>query len=454
MILEAFSTAIESEEDEENRESLQASLSTLLSCVFEYEGVYQLMTVLLGWTASIDSAHLRARGCAYFALFCRVKYEDADLGTYGIDWVRRLVSLFDDRNDEVVDAAVDGMEALIKTVPKDDLENITVPLHHTLEGTGSAGHVLPGFQRPKGAAPLSAVFLAGLMNGTAEQREMGAYGLADIVERSSSDSIKPLMVSMIGPLIRTCGDRHMHQVKTAILYALSTMLQFPQHCKPFFPQLQRSFQKAVSDLSSNKVRTQAGIGLGRLMGHQARVDAVITELLTQVEPGNAGSASEVSYDLNDMSISGARALARVLEHAPADNVGSASRTAVTKLFEAVFANQGAHESYKTAIADVMGSFLVLGGTDADVARLVDTYISRASEGACDPAFASLCVLDMLGKAPEKLHAALKHPRKIARLVGGWVSDGPAIARPARDSRDLLRSRVPWNRDDGVLEVLE
>lgn len=451
-ILEAMTQSIESETNMATKTSIEESLSTLLSCIWEYEGVYQLMNVLLAWTGNNDSARLRERGCRYFSTFCKVKDEDADLGTYGIDWVRRLVSLFDDRNDAVVDEAVIALEALIKTVPKEDLESIVVPLRHVLEGTGMPGKDLAGFMRPRGAAPLGAIFLAGLMNGTAEEREQGAYGLADIVERTSAESIKPLIVSMIGPLIRSCGDRHQPQVKAAIVYSLTAMLRYPQHCKPFYPQLQRSFQKAVSDPYSVKVRTQAGVGLGKLMAYQARVDSVIVDLVGLIKPGNVPGHS-MSTDVIDLAISAAKALARVLEKAPAQNVGAPSRQAVEQLLSDVFQNAQAQDGFKSAIADVMGSYLLVAEA-GDIAALVHQFISTPNGIACDAHFASVCVNDMLNKEPERLYLALDMPRRLARLVGGWVNDGPSIARPARDSKDIMKTRVPWSRDDGVREVLE
>jgi hypothetical protein len=451
-ILEAMAESIEKEKDADIKESLLESLSTLLSCIWEYDGVYQLMNVLLGWTQSNDSASLRIRGCRFFTTFCTVKDEDADLGTYVIDWVRRLVGLFDDRNDTVVDEAVLALEALIKTVPKEDLESIVVPLRSTLESTGMPGKNLAGFERPRGAAPLSAVFLAGLMNGTAEQREQGAYGLADIAQRTSAESIKPLIVSMIGPLIRSCGDRHQPQVKVAILYALTAMLRFPLHCKPFYPQLQRSFQKAVTDPYSIKVRTQAGVGLGQLMAYQARVDSVITDLIGQSKTGIVAGNS-MSTDVIDLARSAAKALARVLESAPSANIGESSRTVLVEFLSDVFETPQAQEGFKIAVADVMGSYLRVAEV-SDIKGLMQKYICGDNGLACDALFASICVNDMLSKDPELLWNAVENPRKLARLVGGWINDGPAIARPARDSRDIMKTRVPWNRDDGVREVLE
>ncbi len=96
---------------------------------------------------------------------------------------------------------------------------------------------------------------------------------------------------MIGPLIRLCGDRHPPPVKAAILTSLDTMVRrIPALVRPFYPQLQRSYQKAVSDASSATVRTKAGVALGNLMGLQTRVDPVIAEL---VQGARAGLAKAV-----------------------------------------------------------------------------------------------------------------------------------------------------------------
>lgn len=455
-ILAALADSIESEEDEDDREVLVSSLEAIMTSIYEYDGVYQLMTVLLSWTGASDDAKLRARGCHYFATYCRVKAADADLGTYGLDWIRRLVSLFDDPNDNVVDEAVPAFDALVKTVPKEDLETIAVPLRHTLDSTGQSGKNLPGFQRPKGAAPLGAVFLAGLMNGTPDEREQGALGLADIVERSSAESIKPLIVSMIGPLIRACGDRHLPHVKAAILYALSAMLRFPQHCKPFFPQLQRSFQKAVGDPHSVKVRITAGKGLGRLMAHQQRVDGVISDLAAAASSGNIASAQATS-DMLDLATSAARALARVLEAAPASNISEATWQSVVAYFDGAFTTAGLQDQYKQAVADAIGSMAVSAPL-SDLEGLLSRHVvlDAGSTQPNDAALASLSVAECMEKAAENLHAAAPDgkPQRLARLVGGWVHDGPSIARPAREARDLMKSRLPWARDDAVREVLD
>lgn len=347
-ILTALSKALETEKDEEVRTDLQEAVSANLGAVTDVEGLHQLMLLLLGWCGH-ESLNRRIAGCNFFATFCTVKKPSVDLSEYVVDWIRRLVSLFDDRVPEVVEAAWGALDAVIKTVSKEEMEGLVVPMRRTVESTGMAGREVAGFCRPKGVGPIVPVFLAGLMNGTAEQREQGALGLADLVERTSADAIKPFVTIMVGPLIRMCGDRHAPPVKAAILVALNTMLlRIPQHVRPFYPQLQRSYQKAVADPTSPTVRNKAAVALGTLMGLQTRVDPVILELVAGARAGTgagaanaaaagaAGTFGAAAADPSDLADSFAMALANVLEKAPTKNIGAPSREAVASLIDDAF----------------------------------------------------------------------------------------------------------------------
>jgi hypothetical protein len=100
------------------------------------------------------------------------------------------------------------------------------------------------------------------------------------VERTAPDFLKPSIPTIAGPLIRIVGERVPSPVKAALLLSLTTLLSHvPQYVRPFFPQLQRTFTKNVSEPSSLLVRNRATEGLGVLMGLQPRVDPVVTELL-------------------------------------------------------------------------------------------------------------------------------------------------------------------------------
>jgi hypothetical protein len=229
-----------------------------------------------------------------FTVFCEVSNLDASL--YRIDWIRQLVTLLDDLQVPVHTAAWKALDSFVKSVPKDELEPLVVPLRRTIESTGAPGRTVPGFDLPKGASPMVPIIIAGLTTGSNEQREQAAYAIGDLVERTDEDAIKPFVVPFTGPLIRvaTQATTYPPGVKSSILCALTSMLErIPLFVKPFFPQLQRTFVKSLSDASSSAVRSKAVEALGVLMKNQPRVDPVIIELVVGVK-GN-GDAIATSF---------------------------------------------------------------------------------------------------------------------------------------------------------------
>ena len=274
----------------------------------------------------------RASACDLFSVFCEESELDSSL--YRVDWVRQLISLFDDLEVEVHTAAWKAFDTFVKSVPKDELEPLVVPLRRTIEGTGAPGRTVPGFSLPKGVAPTVPIIIAGLTTGSNEQRENAAYAIGDLVERTGESAIKPFVVPFTGPLIRvaTQATTYPPGVKTAILSALAAMLErIPNHVKPFFPQLQRTFVKSVSDPSSIVVRTRAADALGTLMRSQPRVDPVVTELVG----GARGSEEEIAASF-------VLALAQVVRSAVVHGgVGDKVRETCVELVHEAF--RGTHE---------------------------------------------------------------------------------------------------------------
>jgi hypothetical protein len=245
-----------------------------------------------------ESPQRRVNACNLFSIFCEKSELDASI--YRIDWIRQLVSLMDDRQVDVHTAAWKALDVFVKSVPKDDLESLVVPLRRGIEGLGSPGHHVPGFSLPKGVTPTVSIIIAGLTTGSNEQREAAAYAISDLVERTEESAIKPFVVPFTGPLIRvaTQATAYPPGVKNAILTALKTMLErIPAFVKPFFPQLQRTFVKSASDPSSLAVRNKACEALGVLMKNQPRVDPVVTELLAGVRSSEEEIASSLIQGL-------------------------------------------------------------------------------------------------------------------------------------------------------------
>ncbi len=246
---------------------------------------------------------------------------------YRVDWVRQLVTLLDDSEVVVHTAAWKAFDTFIKSVPKDELEPLVVSMRRTIESTGGHGRVVPGLNLPKGVQPMVPVIIAGLTTGSNEQRENAAYAIGDLITRTDESAIKPFVVPFTGPLIRVAAQSTTYPpgVKSAIMSSLTVMLEkIPNLVKPFFPQLQRTFIKAVSDPSSGAVRTRAATALGVLMRSQPRVDPVVTELIAGAKTNDdAIGASHIT------------ALAFVVKNA-GESMGEKSREACVELVDETF----------------------------------------------------------------------------------------------------------------------
>jgi hypothetical protein len=143
--------------------------------------------------------------CDLFGMFCEVN-DELDASNYRVDWIRQLLTLFPDREEKVVTSAWGALDALVKSIDKEELEDLVVPLRRSIEATGSPGSQVPGFCRPKGIQPIVPILLAGLLSGTQEQKEQASYGIGDLVQRTSEAAIKPYIIQLTGPLIRVISS--------------------------------------------------------------------------------------------------------------------------------------------------------------------------------------------------------------------------------------------------------
>ncbi len=187
------------EKDEDTLVELANAIRSLLASIEDLEGLHALEMLLLGW-AKESSSSRRAEACEILATFC--EETELDISNYHVDWIRQLIAMFDDPDETVVAAAWKALEALIKTVEKDKLEELAVPMRRTIESLDGQGHKVPGFCRTKGIQSIAPVLLAGLLGGTQEQREQAAYGIGDVVQRTTEIAIKPYIIQLTGPLIR------------------------------------------------------------------------------------------------------------------------------------------------------------------------------------------------------------------------------------------------------------
>ncbi|KAI6117782.1 armadillo-type protein [Pisolithus croceorrhizus] len=429
VILNALVKVFEEDNDEELLGAIDETLRALLGSIEDPEGLNTLMLLLLGWTKN-DAPRRRASACSFFALFCEESQVDSSL--YRVDWVRQLISLFDDSEVVVHTAAWKAFDTFVKSVPKDEYEQLVVTLRRTIESTGAPGRTVPGFSLPKGVAPTVPIIIAGLTTGSNDQRENAAYAIGDLVERTDELVMKSFVVPFTGPLIRvaTQATTYPPGVKTSILSALASLLErIPNHVKPFFPQLQRTFVKSVSDSASIAVRTKAAQALGILMRSQPRVDPVVTELINGVR----GSEEEIaaSYVL---------ALSHVVRSAQAHGgIGEKAKESCTELLHQAF-RETHDDHYTLAMASL---FVSLSADPESVKPIVSAYLLS---GTSPSALSSQSILAVFGSddsnrldSSETVFAKLGFLRSIAlKVKESAANERPIISRPAREAREFLR----------------
>lgn len=142
--------------------------------------------------------------------------------------------------------------------------------------------MLPGLCNHNGLEPLYPIYQQGLMHGSAEQRELAAKGLGELVDHTTEEALKQYVVKITGPLIRLVGDRFPGTVKKAIVDTLkSLLLRGGPSLKPFLPQLQTTYVKCLAD-PTEAVKHKAAESLGTLVRLSARTELLINELTTGV----------------------------------------------------------------------------------------------------------------------------------------------------------------------------
>ncbi|WVQ78061.1 hypothetical protein IAT38_000142 [Cryptococcus sp. DSM 104549] len=432
-VLGALVKSLEKEKDEEVLEELNSAIESLLESVEDPEGVHLLEMLLIGWARDVNPVR-RATACKVFGTLCQVN--DADTTEYRVDWIRVLISLFDDSTEEVVAAAWEALDHFVKTVDKTELEDLVVPLRRSIEAVGAPGRPVPGFSRPKGVQSIVPILLGGVLSGTQEQREQAALGIGELVQRTTEAAIKPYIIQLAGPLIRVIsGQAIAPQIKTAILLTLTVLLQqVPQLVKPFHPQLTRTFVKSASDPAALSVRNRAAAGLGELMKHQPRVDPLITELIGGVRSGE-----------RDIVPSMANALAAVCNSA-GKNIGPAALASIIELVEEAFTEKQS-DSYNVAISRVVAGLAL--ANPSSIQPIVDNFLTP--ELPPTP-LVSVMILTIIEEAPDVFYELDCVEDIVKKVMGSISAESTGAARPARETRDLMR-KGRWGDDEKVQVML-
>lgn len=216
--------------------------------------------------------------------------------------LKELLSRFADEDTAALRAAWDAVNTMVNTLPIEDtvnhldfirsvLSSVVADVRMRQDVPEREPYYLPGFCLPKGLDAILPVHLRALMHGSADARESAALGLGELVSWTSHDALKAFYVKITGPLIRIVADKFPWNVKAAILSTLALIIERGGAAlKPFQPQLQQSFVKALLD-PTQAVRSRGASALARLMPLSTRIDPLLTELCTGATT-NAGGIQE------------------------------------------------------------------------------------------------------------------------------------------------------------------
>lgn len=340
VILNTLMDNILSCRNESLRLDLEEAFDTILVSMDEFDGLNTAMSVMLALVKHHDH---QKRAIADHRLANFLGKTEVDYSRYHPDLIRVLLISFDDGDTDVVQAALKALTELTKKLKKEDMEALIVSTRQVLQQVGVPGANLPGFMLPKGVSAVLPIFLQGLMNGTSEQRVQSALAISDIVDRTGADALKAYVTQITGPLIRVVTERST-DVKSAILLTLNNLLEkIPTFLKPFLPQLQRTFARALADPTSEVLRSRAAKALGTLITLTPRIDPLIAELV-------AGSKTSDPGVQNAML----KALYEVVSKAGA-NMNEASRTAILGLIDSDAGSQD--EAMAITDAKLLGALI-------------------------------------------------------------------------------------------------
>ncbi|KAH9524200.1 translational activator of GCN4 [Bulinus truncatus] len=284
----------------EEEQELDYCKSVVLS-VEDDLGVRTVMEDLLSVITHNSDAAVCTAAVLILNMFCA---NSSDVVTeYFPQLFRGLIGLFVRSDERLLLAGWNCLDAITKKIDLTETEEHIASIRQALKFTLSdfKEKELPGFSiAKKGIAPVLPIFREGLLNGSAEVKEAAALGLGEVIAVTGAEALKPSVVNITGPLIRILGDRFAWTLKVAVLDTLSLLLlKVGVMLKPFLPQLQTTFVKAIND-PNRTVRLRAASALGKLILIHTRVDSLFNELI-------AGFKSTEDFSIKDTYVQAIRA---------------------------------------------------------------------------------------------------------------------------------------------------
>uniref|UniRef100_A0AAQ6AI46 TOG domain-containing protein n=1 Tax=Amphiprion ocellaris TaxID=80972 RepID=A0AAQ6AI46_AMPOC len=281
------------------------SCQTVILSVEDEVGQRIIIEDLLEATRGADPGLRQAAATILNAYFARTRL---DYSAHTRTLLSGLIRLLNDSNPEVLSQSWDTINSITKKLDASSQLALIDDLHRDIRSAAAdvKGQHLPGFCLPKkGVTCILPVLREGVLTGSPEQKEEAAKALGGVIKLTSPEALRPSVVNITGPLIRILGDRFAWTVKTALLETLTLLLaKVGIALKPFLPQLQTTFLKALQD-SSRAVRLRAAEALGQLVSIHTKVDPLFTEQLSAIRNAEDSGVRETMLQALRFVIQGA-----------------------------------------------------------------------------------------------------------------------------------------------------
>jgi HEAT repeat protein len=276
--------------------------SRVVLAVVTEEGQSVLFSLLTKMCSDIMSTPAtRYAAATLIGVYCkesRVPYS----GHLGL-LIQCLLRLYNDPFVSVQESAAQAFEHLTNFVLKD--ETLYMPYMTVVNDTldflvdelrRKGVKSLPGFNLPKALAPLLAVYLTVLRQGTHEARDKSSFGIRLLLQLTAESVLKTYLIQITGPLIRVLSERSLpSKVRHSLLVTLNLLIECGGVAlRPFVFQLQTTYVNALTDPTERQVREEAARGINQLLPLGAKVDFLFKDLLRAVRDMKALSSQESS----------------------------------------------------------------------------------------------------------------------------------------------------------------
>jgi hypothetical protein len=303
-VTEAFLEGMCTDDEAHNAEIRRAAQKVVVG--ISEESVTQLVDALTVPITCRGVPKMRAECVGLLGHFCANTEHDFQSQVQQL--IQACLCLFTETDAALHAPALAALSSVVKSMPEESMPEHVSFVRQSVSDlafhrSGARLYeTLPGLNQKGGLDPLLPLYQHCLMHGTAPVRQEAARALGDLIDFSEEKALGPYVIKITGPLIRIVGDRFPAVVKAAILHTLCLLLKKAgKFMKPFLPQLQATFLKALKD-SSALLRGKGAWALSELVLVSKKLDTVVGELVA-----NAASTSPAG-----VRVSSLQALIRIL----------------------------------------------------------------------------------------------------------------------------------------------